>query len=100
MADFDAFLPRLTQLLDRLEAPAAAPLDWKHVRGRGKSSLAKAAHAKYAPKGLRPIEVDKAGLQDTCLASARHWAESPGARAGDRCGRAAWQCARDWADRQ
>jgi len=114
-----ALLPRLAQLLDRLVAPAAAPLDWKSVRaarwsvqagglkpilhpqrvalkdllaideqkqrvdantrqfvagkpannvlltgarGCGKSSLVKAVHAKYAPKGLRLIEVDKAGL--------------------------------------
>jgi predicted AAA+ superfamily ATPase len=32
------------------------------ARGCGKSSLVKAVHAKYAPKGLRLIEVDKAGL--------------------------------------
>jgi predicted AAA+ superfamily ATPase len=32
------------------------------ARGSGKSSLVKALHAKYAPKGLRLIEVDKAGL--------------------------------------
>ena len=32
------------------------------ARGCGKSSLVKAIHAKYAPKGLRLIEVDKAGL--------------------------------------
>ncbi len=32
------------------------------ARGGGKSSLVKAVHAKYAPKGLRLIEVDKAGL--------------------------------------
>ena len=32
------------------------------ARGSGKSSLVKAVHAKYAPKGLRLIEVDKAGL--------------------------------------
>ncbi|MFZ0107679.1 MAG: ATP-binding protein [Thiobacillus sp.] len=32
------------------------------ARGSGKSSLVKAIHAKYAPKGLRLIEVDKAGL--------------------------------------
>ena len=31
-------------------------------RGCGKSSLVKAVHAKYAAKGLRLIEVDKAGL--------------------------------------
>jgi hypothetical protein len=31
------------------------------ARGSGKSSLVKAIHAKYAPKGLRLIEVDKAG---------------------------------------
>src|SRR5574340_1006600 len=34
------------------------------ARGCGKSSLVKAVHAKYAPKGLRLIEVDKAGLPD------------------------------------
>src|SRR5574340_93730 len=34
------------------------------ARGCGKSSLVKAIHAKYAPKGLRLIEVDKAGLPD------------------------------------
>lgn len=32
------------------------------ARGCGKSSLVKAIHAKYAPRGLRLIEVDKAGL--------------------------------------
>jgi len=32
------------------------------ARGGGKSSLVKAVHAKYATKGLRLIEVDKAGL--------------------------------------
>ncbi len=32
------------------------------ARGSGKSSLVKALHAKYAPRGLRLIEVDKAGL--------------------------------------
>jgi len=32
------------------------------ARGCGKTSLVKAVHAKYAPKGLRLIEVDKAGL--------------------------------------
>ncbi|MFH1819455.1 MAG: ATP-binding protein [Pseudomonadota bacterium] len=32
------------------------------ARGCGKSSLVKAVHAKYAPRGLRLIEVDKAGL--------------------------------------
>ena len=32
------------------------------ARGCGKSSLVKAVHAKYAAKGLRLIEVDKAGL--------------------------------------
>ena len=32
------------------------------ARGCGKSSLIKAVHAKYAPRGLRLIEVDKAGL--------------------------------------
>ncbi len=32
------------------------------ARGCGKSSLVKAVHAKYASKGLRLIEVDKAGL--------------------------------------
>lgn len=32
------------------------------ARGSGKSSLVKAVHAKYAAKGLRLIEVDKAGL--------------------------------------
>jgi predicted AAA+ superfamily ATPase len=119
MTDLAALLPRLAQLLDRLDAPAAPPLDWKSVRaarwsvqagglkpilhpqrvalkdllaideqkqrvdantrqfvagkpannvlltgarGCGKSSLVKAVHAKFAPKGLRLIEVDKAGL--------------------------------------
>ncbi|MHB1214131.1 MAG: ATP-binding protein [Thiobacillus sp.] len=119
MTDFDALLPRLVHLLDRLDAPAAAQPDWRVVRaarwsaqagglkpirhpqrvamkdllaiaeqkqrvdantrqfvtgkpannvlltgarGCGKSSLVKAVHAKYAPKGLRLIEVDKAGL--------------------------------------
>jgi predicted AAA+ superfamily ATPase len=118
MTDLPALFPRIEALLDRLEAPAAAP-DWKSVRaarwsaqagglkpiphprrvaltdllaideqkarvdantrqfvagkpannvlltgarGSGKSSLVKAIHAKYAPKGLRLIEVDKAGL--------------------------------------
>jgi predicted AAA+ superfamily ATPase len=32
------------------------------ARGSGKSSLVKAIHAKYASRGLRLIEVDKAGL--------------------------------------
>jgi predicted AAA+ superfamily ATPase len=32
------------------------------ARGTGKSSLVKAIHARYAPRGLRLIEVDKAGL--------------------------------------
>ncbi len=32
------------------------------ARGSGKSSLVKAIHAKYASKGLRLVEVDKAGL--------------------------------------
>jgi hypothetical protein len=32
------------------------------ARGCGKSSLVKAVHAKYASRGLRMIEVDKAGL--------------------------------------
>ncbi|MFN3751118.1 MAG: ATP-binding protein [Thiobacillus sp.] len=32
------------------------------ARGSGKSSLVKAVHAKYASRGLRLIEVDKAGL--------------------------------------
>jgi predicted AAA+ superfamily ATPase len=32
------------------------------ARGSGKSSLVKAVHARYAGKGLRLIEVDKAGL--------------------------------------
>jgi predicted AAA+ superfamily ATPase len=32
------------------------------ARGSGKSSLVKAVHAKYAERGLRLIEVDKAGL--------------------------------------
>ncbi|MFP5418408.1 MAG: ATP-binding protein [Gammaproteobacteria bacterium] len=32
------------------------------ARGGGKSSLVKAVHAKYAAKGLRLVEVDKAGL--------------------------------------
>ncbi len=119
MTELDALLPRLSRLLDRLEAPAGAPVSWKTVRaarwsaqagalkpilhpqrvalkdlldideqkqrvdantrqffagkpannvlltgarGSGKSSLVKAVHAKYAPKGLRLIEVDKAGL--------------------------------------
>ena len=34
------------------------------ARGCGKSSLVKAVHAKYAPKGLRLIEVDKAGAAE------------------------------------
>ncbi len=119
MTDLDALLPRLTKLLDRLEAPAVSTPDWKSVRaarwsaqagglkpirhpqrvamkdllaideqkqrvdantrqfvagrpannvlltgsrGAGKSSLVKAIHAKYASRGLRLIEVDKAGL--------------------------------------
>jgi predicted AAA+ superfamily ATPase len=120
MTDLASLLPRIEQLLDRLD-PGTAPqgLDWKKVRaarwsaqtgglkpilhpqrtalrdllaideqkqrvdantrqfvegrpannvlltgarGCGKSSLVKAVHAKYAPKGLRLIEVDKAGL--------------------------------------
>jgi hypothetical protein len=120
MTDLASLLPRIEQLLDRLD-PRTAPqsLDWKKVRaarwsaqtgglkpilhpqrtalrdllaideqkqrvdantrqfvegrpannvlltgarGCGKSSLVKAVHAKYAPKGLRLIEVDKAGL--------------------------------------
>ena len=32
------------------------------ARGSGKSSLVKAVHAKYASRGLRLVEVDKAGL--------------------------------------
>lgn len=121
MTEFDSLLPRLAALLDRLDAPAVAPPDWKTVlaarwsaqagglkpirhpqrvamkdllaideqkrridantrqfiagkpanntlltgaRGCGKSSLVKAVHAKYAAKGLRLIEVDKAGLTD------------------------------------
>lgn len=32
------------------------------ARGSGKSSLVKAVHAKYAARGLRLVEVDKAGL--------------------------------------
>lgn len=121
MTDFTTLLPRIARLLDRLEAPAVAPLDWHAVRaarwsaqarmlkpiphpqrialkdllaideqkqrvdantrqfvqgkpannvlltgarGGGKSSLVKAVHAKYAAKGLRLIEVDKAGLPD------------------------------------
>ena len=119
MTDFASLLPRLSRLLDLLEAPATISPDWKTVhaarwsaqagglkpilhpqrtalkdlldideqkqradantrqfvkgrpannmlltgaRGSGKSSLVKALHAKYAPKGLRLIEVDKAGL--------------------------------------
>ena len=119
MTELTDLIPRLTRLLDRLEAPAAPTLDWKAVRaarwsaqsgglkpilhpqrvalkdlldideqkqrvdantrqfvagkpannvlltgarGGGKSSLVKAVHAKYAAKGLRLIEVDKAGL--------------------------------------
>lgn len=119
MTDLAALLPRLAQLLDRLDAPAVAAPDWKTVRaarwsaqagglkpilhprraalkdlldideqkrrvdantrqfvegrpannvlltgarGSGKSSLVKAVHAKYAGRGLRLIEVDKAGL--------------------------------------
>jgi hypothetical protein len=119
MTELADLIPRLTRLLDRLEAPAAPTLDWKTVRaarwsaqsgglkpilhpqrvalkdlldvdeqkqrvdantrqfvtgkpannvlltgarGGGKSSLVKAVHAKYAAKGLRLIEVDKAGL--------------------------------------
>ncbi|MBU2641201.1 MAG: ATP-binding protein [Thiobacillus sp.] len=119
MTKLTDLIPRLTRLLDRLEAPAAPTLDWKAVRaarwsaqsgglkpilhpqrvalkdlldideqkqrvdantrqfvagkpannvlltgarGGGKSSLVKAVHAKYAAKGLRLIEVDKAGL--------------------------------------
>lgn len=121
MTEFDSLLPRLAALLDRLDAPAVAPPDWKTVRaarwsaqagglkpirhpqrvamkdllaideqkrridantrqfiagkpannvlltgarGCGKSSLVKAVHAKYAAKGLRLIDVDKAGLTD------------------------------------
>jgi hypothetical protein len=119
MTDLTALLPRLSRLLDRLEAPVADTPDWKTVRaarwsvlsgglkpilhpqrvtlkdlldideqkqrveantrqfvagkpannvlltgarGGGKSSLVKAVHGKYASKGLRLIEVDKAGL--------------------------------------
>jgi predicted AAA+ superfamily ATPase len=120
MTDFASLLPRIEQLLDRLDTRAAPPrLDWKKIRaarwsaqtgglkpilhpqrtamkdllaideqkqrvdantrqfvegkpannvlltgarGSGKSSLVKAVHAKYAPRGLRLIEVDKAGL--------------------------------------
>src|SRR5512139_1009046 len=120
MTNLASLLPRIEQLLDRLD-PRTAPqgLDWKKVRaarwsaqtcglkpilhpqrvalrdllaideqkqrvdantrqfvegrpannalltgarGCGKSSLVKAVHAQYAPKGLRLIEVDKAGL--------------------------------------
>ena len=118
--DFNAILPRIERLLDRLDnASCPAQLDWKTVRaarwsvqsgglkpilhpqrvtlrdlldideqkqrvdantrqfvagkpannvlltgvrGGGKSSLVKAVHGKYAAKGLRLIEVDKAGL--------------------------------------
>lgn len=119
MTDLTALLPRLSRLLDRLEAPVADTPDWQTVRaarwsvlssglkpilhpqrvtlkdlldideqkqrvdantrqfvagkpannvlltgarGGGKSSLVKAVHGKYASKGLRLIEVDKAGL--------------------------------------
>ncbi|MDT3707164.1 MAG: ATP-binding protein [Thiobacillus sp.] len=120
MTDFASLLPRIEQLLDRLDTRAAPPrLDWKKIRaarwsaqtgglkpilhpqrtamkdllaideqkqrvdantrqfvegkpannvlltgarGSGKSSLVKAVHAKYAPRGLRLIEIDKAGL--------------------------------------
>jgi len=120
MTDLATLLPRIEQLLDRLDSPAVpAGLDWKTTRaarwsaqagalkpilhpqrvalkdllaideqkqrvdantrqfvagkpannvlltgarGCGKSSLVKAVHAKYAPTGLRLIEVDKAGL--------------------------------------
>lgn len=119
MTDFNTLLPRLANLLDRLDAPVVIPPDWKTLRaarwsaqagglkpilhpqrvalkdllavdeqkrrldantrqfvagkpannalltgarGCGKSSLVKAVHAKYASKGLRLIEVDKAGL--------------------------------------
>ena len=119
-SDFNALLPRIERLLDRLDnASRPAPLSWETTRaarwsaqagglkpilhpqrvalkdllaideqkqrveantrqfvagkpannvlltgarGCGKSSLVKAVHAKYAPKGLRLIEVDKAGL--------------------------------------
>jgi len=119
-SDFNALLPRIAVLLDRLDnAARPVQLNWKAVRaarwsalsgglkpilhpqplalkdlldideqkqradantrqfvagrpannvlltgarGSGKSSLVKALHAKYAPKGLRLIEVDKAGL--------------------------------------
>jgi predicted AAA+ superfamily ATPase len=119
MTDFAALIPRLSRLLDRLEAPVVAVPDWKTVRaarwsaqagglkpilhpqrvalkdlldideqkqrvdantrqfvagrpannvlltgarGSGKSSLVKAVHAKYVARGLRLVEVDKAGL--------------------------------------
>ncbi len=120
MTDFASLLPRIEQLLDRLDTRAAPHrLDWKKIRaarwsaqtgglkpirhpqrtamkdllaideqkqrvdantrqfvegkpannvlltgarGSGKSSLVKAVHAKYAPRGLRLIEIDKAGL--------------------------------------
>jgi predicted AAA+ superfamily ATPase len=120
MPDLAPLLPRIEQLLDRLDTRAVSrPPDWETVRaarwsahtaelkpithpqrvaledllaiddqkqrvdantrqfiegrpannvlltgarGCGKSSLVKAVHARYAPQGLRLIEVDKAGL--------------------------------------
>src|SRR5574340_233886 len=119
MTDLASLLPRIEQLLDRLDTRAPQGLDWEKVRaarwsaqtrdlkpilhpqrvalrdllaideqkqrvdantrqfvegkpannvlltgarGSGKSSLVKAVHAKYAPRGLRLIEIDKAGL--------------------------------------
>lgn len=120
MTDLVALLPRIEQLLDRLDARAAPQVpDWETVRaarwsaqagglkpilhpqraaledllaideqkqrvdantrqfvagrpannvlltgarGCGKSSLVKAVHARYVTRGLRLIEVDKAGL--------------------------------------
>jgi uncharacterized protein len=119
MPDLNTLLPRLADLLDRLDTPTTTTPDWKTMRaarwsaqicglkpirhpqrvalkdllaideqkrridantrqfvagkpannvlltgarGCGKSSLVKAVHAKYAARGLRLIEVDKAGL--------------------------------------
>jgi len=46
MTDLTALLPRLTHLLDRLEAPPAAMPDWKTVRAARWSAQA---------GGLKPI---------------------------------------------